>query len=93
MAIREHGREKSDHSHHLVNVRKLFEQRITAYLDKNSSEAINGNNLAAIGSVKDTLEPTAASFDLNNKKSKMETNDCKLPNETEMKNNNVRSFF
>uniref|UniRef100_A0A914LVD1 IRS-type PTB domain-containing protein n=1 Tax=Meloidogyne incognita TaxID=6306 RepID=A0A914LVD1_MELIC len=88
VAIREHGREKSDHSHHLVNVRKLFEQRITAYLDKNSSEAINGNNLAAIGPVKDTLEPTAASFALNNKKSKMETNDCKLPNETEMKNNN-----
>nr|CAD2170885.1 unnamed protein product [Meloidogyne enterolobii] len=88
VAIREHGREKSDHNHHLVNVRKLFEQRITAYLDKNSSEAINGNNLAAIGPVKDTLEPTAASFDLNNKKSKMETNDCKQPNETEMKNNN-----
>ncbi|KAL7072677.1 hypothetical protein ACQ4LE_007873 [Meloidogyne hapla] len=86
VAIREHGQETSNHQ--LLNVRKLFEQRINAFLDKNSGGAINGNNLAAIAPAKDTLEPVTSALDLNNKKSKMETNNCRQPKETELKIDN-----
>ena len=88
--MREHEREVNNHNHQLLNVRKLFEQRITAFLDKGSGGAINGNNLVAIGLARDTVKQVLSAVELNNKKGKLETNNDKKQDEMEVRNDIVR---
>jgi hypothetical protein len=72
VAMREHKMKVNNHK--LLNVRKLFEQRINAFLDKGSGGIFNQKNLTAIDSANETIKPVSSSLELDNKKGQLETN-------------------
>lgn len=86
--MREHGTDSDKRSQELSNVRKLFEQRITAFLDKSKNDKIN-NNSDAICHAK--IKPVESALELNNDKGKVETivNNNNNQNRTEDHSNNV----
>ncbi|KAF7640310.1 hypothetical protein Mgra_00000135 [Meloidogyne graminicola] len=88
VVMREHGTDSDKRSQELSNVRKLFEQRITAFLDKSKNDKIN-NNSDAICHAK--IKPVESALELNNDKGKVETivNNNNNQNRTEDHSNNV----